>query len=286
MVYALPAEETVDPAARLREVLSLVRGVEAAGNLLILRTAPGNAMPVARAFDIADLPEVAGTIGGDDTILLVAREPGSGADLADLCVQLQSPSGRDPCLTGSPCSGRRVGDLPVGRPALVGSPGRWPRPGAARLLALAARRQGALPLRRARVDRARPHARAPGTARGRRGRDARIRARRARAADRRRAGRGRAQLPRAAARRAARAARPARPRGSLAQRPGRGRDAAVGARRLPATGRPGRRAAAGARRGSARRADAGAARLHPPAARAARAARPLPRRARLGARAR
>lgn len=93
MVYALPAEESVDPIARLREALSLVRGIEAAGNLLILRTAPGNAMPVARAFDIADLPEVAGTIGGDDTILLVAREPGTGSDLAELCVHLQSPSG-------------------------------------------------------------------------------------------------------------------------------------------------------------------------------------------------
>jgi transcriptional regulator of arginine metabolism len=93
MVYALPAEESVDPIARVREALTLVRGLEAAGNLLILRTAPGNAMPVARAFDVADLPEVAGTIGGDDTILLVAREPGTGSDLADLCVTLQSPSG-------------------------------------------------------------------------------------------------------------------------------------------------------------------------------------------------
>jgi transcriptional regulator of arginine metabolism len=93
MVYALPAEDTVDPIARLREALSLVRGIESAGNLLILRTAPGNAMPVARAFDIADLPEVAGTIGGDDTILLIAREPGTGSDLSELCVQLQSPSG-------------------------------------------------------------------------------------------------------------------------------------------------------------------------------------------------
>ena len=93
MVYALPAEEAVDPIARLREALSLVRGLEAAGNLLILRTAPGNAMPVAGAFDIAELPEVAGSIGGDDTILLIAREPGTGSDLADLCVHLQSPSG-------------------------------------------------------------------------------------------------------------------------------------------------------------------------------------------------
>jgi transcriptional regulator of arginine metabolism len=93
MVYALPAEESVDPIARVREALSLVRGIEPAGNLLVLRTAPGNAMPVARAFDVADLPEVAGTIGGDDTILLVAREPGTGSDLADLCANLQNSSG-------------------------------------------------------------------------------------------------------------------------------------------------------------------------------------------------
>jgi transcriptional regulator of arginine metabolism len=93
MVYALPAEESVDPIARVREALSLVRGIEPAGNLLVLRTAPGNAMPVARAFDVADLPEIAGTIGGDDTILLVAREPGTGSDLADLCANLQNSSG-------------------------------------------------------------------------------------------------------------------------------------------------------------------------------------------------
>jgi len=53
----------------------------------------GAAVTPSDTVDIADLPEVAGTIGGDDTILLVAREPGTGSDLAELCVQLQSPSG-------------------------------------------------------------------------------------------------------------------------------------------------------------------------------------------------
>jgi transcriptional regulator of arginine metabolism len=47
-------------------------------------------MPVARAFDVADLQEVIGTIGGDDTILIIAREPATGADLADLCVRVQN----------------------------------------------------------------------------------------------------------------------------------------------------------------------------------------------------
>jgi transcriptional regulator of arginine metabolism len=90
MVYALPAEEQpVDPLDRLREALALARSHEPTANMLVIKTQPGNAMPVARAFDVAELAEVAGTIGGDDTILLVAREPFTGIDLAALCGRIQ-----------------------------------------------------------------------------------------------------------------------------------------------------------------------------------------------------
>jgi transcriptional regulator of arginine metabolism len=90
MVYALPApEEPVDPRESLREAMARVRELEASGNLCLLRTSPGNAMPVARAFDVADLPEVCGTIGGDDTVLLIAREPATGRALVELCRALQ-----------------------------------------------------------------------------------------------------------------------------------------------------------------------------------------------------
>jgi transcriptional regulator of arginine metabolism len=86
LVYALPVEdEPADPATRLREALRLVRGMESSGNLAVLKTAPANAMPVARAFDVAELPEVAGTIAGDDVVLVIAREPSTGADILDLC---------------------------------------------------------------------------------------------------------------------------------------------------------------------------------------------------------
>jgi len=86
LVYALPAEdEPADPATRLREALRLVRGMESSGNLAVLKTAPANAMPVARAFDVAELPEVAGTIAGDDVVLVIAREPSTGIDILDLC---------------------------------------------------------------------------------------------------------------------------------------------------------------------------------------------------------
>jgi transcriptional regulator of arginine metabolism len=86
MVYALPAEELpVDPIDRVREALTLVRRMEPSGNLLVMKTAPGNAQPLARAFDVADLTQIAGDVAGDDTVLLVAREPYTGTDLQTLC---------------------------------------------------------------------------------------------------------------------------------------------------------------------------------------------------------
>src|SRR5580704_10533896 len=45
--------------------------VRAAQNLLVLRTPPGHANALASALDNADWPEVAGTIAGDDTVLVV-----------------------------------------------------------------------------------------------------------------------------------------------------------------------------------------------------------------------
>jgi transcriptional regulator of arginine metabolism len=91
LVYALPADEApVEPLERLREALALVRTMEPSGNLLVLKTAPANAMPVARAFDVTELAEVAGTVAGDDVILVVARVPHSGADVAAMCAEIQA----------------------------------------------------------------------------------------------------------------------------------------------------------------------------------------------------
>ena len=48
--------------------------VRIAQNLFRLRTSPGNANTVAVALDRADWPEIAGTIAGDDTVLVVASD--------------------------------------------------------------------------------------------------------------------------------------------------------------------------------------------------------------------
>ena len=90
LVYALPEDGTpTDPIVQVVIALGLVRTMEASGNLAVLRTGPANAHPVAIAFDNASLPEIIGTIAGDDTIALIAREPSTGNDLIQLIERLK-----------------------------------------------------------------------------------------------------------------------------------------------------------------------------------------------------
>ncbi|MFD4293843.1 arginine repressor [Rhodococcus sp. NPDC058532] len=74
---------------RLSRLLGeLLVSTDASGNLAVLRTPPGAAHYLASALDRASLPEVVGTIAGDDTILVVARQPLTGAQLADMIEKL------------------------------------------------------------------------------------------------------------------------------------------------------------------------------------------------------
>ena len=56
-----------------RSVTTLMRGLERVDSMLVIRTDRGQAQGLAEWIDRAQLSEVAGTIGGDDTILLVCR---------------------------------------------------------------------------------------------------------------------------------------------------------------------------------------------------------------------
>ena len=67
----------------------LLTGADASGNIAVLRTPPGAAQYLASALDRAALNHVVGTIAGDDTIFVVAREPLSGAGLVALLRELQ-----------------------------------------------------------------------------------------------------------------------------------------------------------------------------------------------------
>ncbi|MCV7031882.1 arginine repressor [Mycobacterium sherrisii] len=76
--------------ARLSRLLSeLLVSTDASANLAVLRTPPGAADYLASAIDRAALPYVVGTIAGDDTLFVAAREPMTGAELARTLEELK-----------------------------------------------------------------------------------------------------------------------------------------------------------------------------------------------------
>ena len=75
--YALPDQiaSSGGTSAQLAVVLrDWVRSIDFAGNLVVLRTPPGSAHLIGVALDQAALPEVVGTICGDDTVFVAVRE--------------------------------------------------------------------------------------------------------------------------------------------------------------------------------------------------------------------
>jgi len=91
-VYVIPQDgspltargvDDAPPHRLARLVGELLTSAEASGNLVVLRTPPGAAQYLASAFDRAGLPEIIGTIAGDDTILVVTRDPQGGRALVD-----------------------------------------------------------------------------------------------------------------------------------------------------------------------------------------------------------
>jgi transcriptional regulator of arginine metabolism len=78
-----------DPPLRLARLLAeLLISADASANIVVLRTPPGAANFLASALDRARLPQVLGTVAGDDTILVVARNADGGRALADHLVTL------------------------------------------------------------------------------------------------------------------------------------------------------------------------------------------------------
>ena len=56
-----------------KDTAELLRRQEVVGHMIVLRTDPGQAQSLAIAIDRANVPDVAGTIAGDDTILVICR---------------------------------------------------------------------------------------------------------------------------------------------------------------------------------------------------------------------
>ncbi|HZQ54765.1 MAG TPA: ArgR family transcriptional regulator [Bryobacteraceae bacterium] len=73
----LPTEAPHDDLGNVAN--ELLQDLRVAQNLVVLRTSPGNANSLAIAIDHEELPEVVGTVAGDDTVLVITPDSESAA---------------------------------------------------------------------------------------------------------------------------------------------------------------------------------------------------------------
>lgn len=93
--YALPDQIGAADwgANRLEKILAeWVVSIEAAGQLIVLKTPPGSAHLVASAIDHAALPEIAGTVSGDDTMFVAVRD---GVAIHQIMARFRRMMGRE-----------------------------------------------------------------------------------------------------------------------------------------------------------------------------------------------
>jgi transcriptional regulator of arginine metabolism len=83
--YKRPGEQAGSPATALtaleRSAAEFLQRIDRVQQIVLVRTGAGQAQPLAAAIDRAKLPEAVGTIAGDDTILVVARDGRRAASL-------------------------------------------------------------------------------------------------------------------------------------------------------------------------------------------------------------
>ncbi len=78
-IYVLPNEtmyRRVSTPSSLREMMQIPGfvSINFSGNMGVIKTRPGYASAIAWNIDHNDIPEILGTIAGDDTIIIVIRE--------------------------------------------------------------------------------------------------------------------------------------------------------------------------------------------------------------------
>ncbi|MEU1620401.1 arginine repressor [Streptomyces sp. NPDC005722] len=103
LIYAVPSEggfrtpmaplgESVKEERMRRLAGELLISAEASANLVVVRTPPGAAQFFASAIDQAEVYDILGTIAGDDTVMLISRDPSGGQAVADHLLRLAAGS--------------------------------------------------------------------------------------------------------------------------------------------------------------------------------------------------
>jgi len=88
--YSLPENIVVQPGTSRLQVLPVITDIVDAKDLLVIKTLPGNASNTAIYLDNASRYEIAGTIAGDDTILIIPRD-GISVHQVHTCLEMILP---------------------------------------------------------------------------------------------------------------------------------------------------------------------------------------------------
>jgi len=91
--YRYAPVEAVSPPGHMKAstiLARLVRKVDFSGNLLVIKTDPGEANPIGLALDRMGWSEVVGTVAGDDTLLVVVKQGVPARKLAKKILDLKS----------------------------------------------------------------------------------------------------------------------------------------------------------------------------------------------------
>ena len=92
-IYVLPNEtmyKRVSTASSVREMMQVpgFLSINFSGNIGVIKTRPGHASAIAWSIDRSDLPQLLGTIAGDDTIFIVIKEGSSRQEVIDALSQV------------------------------------------------------------------------------------------------------------------------------------------------------------------------------------------------------
>ena len=90
--YVVPESLGDDASPSLQSLLpQLFASIDGVNELAVLRTRPSGAQPIAEAIDAEAWPEILGTIGGENTVLIICR---SGDARLAICGRLKGLAGR------------------------------------------------------------------------------------------------------------------------------------------------------------------------------------------------
>ena len=94
LIYATPGTRDHDRLRTLsRSLRRWASTIRSSANVVLVETPAGYASALAQVIDEAVHPDILGTVAGDNTVLVVAAEPVTGAELAAELLALAEPAG-------------------------------------------------------------------------------------------------------------------------------------------------------------------------------------------------